>query len=527
MPAISIAIVSDTKQAVTSVKNLSTEYSGLVDQLKTLGPDGAQAADQLEQSMKAAQIATQDAATASKELVDSISKAKFAAAQGGLDMSKDLAKTAEAAPMAAGGVRQVSEEGSKLAEGLKMNASFGLPMLATQLGSGEGGVAGAATSAAGALSGMGMMMGPEVAVPAAALGAGMAWLASQLGAASDESAAFQASVGADVDEMIKLGPAAMSQAEQVNKSLQSMSDNTFKLADGTSKNYDDIVKDAESVGVSTTTMMQAYAGIPDAIGKVNVAADENRKKLQAQSEAQRQGNFAATEFTNAAEDHIGKINDVSRAIGGNTKAAKEAKSAYEQYQKAQDDAAKSDANMSKMLDTAKTANKDFAQSLQSDLKSTGSELDQILDRSKKDADTIISNQQKEVDANKRFLDDWNKAVKDGLDANGQAYVESNRASFQEVIDTYGPKSPQAKQYIANANTLGKQQSAAFTSNFEGAVVTALTNAQKYMNLHKLIPQFDVSGLPEAIQESVYNAVTQPIPVNFQPVGRSRLGLSIG
>jgi len=519
MATISIAVVSDTKEAVSSVKNLSTEYSGLVDQLKQLGPDGQQAAEKLEQSMKAAQLATQGSAEAATKLVSSINEAKLTAAQGGLDLSKPMRETASASEDAAGGIRQVSEEGQSLSEGLKMNASFGAGMLATQLGSGEGGVAGAASSAAQALAGMGMMMGPEVALPAAALGGIVAWLASQIGNASAESQAFQASVGSDVDAMLKLGPTALQQADTVNKSLQSMADNTFKLSDGSSKSFEQIQADARSVGVSTTTMMQAYAGVPAAMDRVSAAASKKEAALAQADAAQRKSNTGVVEANTVAEQQEKHIEDITHGIDGNTKAAREANTAYEAYTKSQEKAADSLKRVTTAYDKAKSAASAFNSTMQSDLKSTGSELDQILDRSTKDADTIIDNQQKEIAANKRFLDDWNAAVKAGLDANGQAYVQSNRAAFQEVIDTYGINSPQAQQFLANANALGQQQSSDWEKNFTSAVANGLIDAQRLLDYQKLHPNIDVSSLPASVQASIdsgtytvdiYPHVVQPL-----------------
>ncbi|QDZ14247.1 hypothetical protein [Humibacter ginsenosidimutans] len=514
---IVISVVSDTKQAVSSVKNLSTEYSGLVDQLKQLGPDGQQAAEELESSMKAAQLATQDASDASKQLVDSINKAKLAAAEGGLDLSADLKKTAEAAPMAASGIRQVSEEGGKLKEGLMMNAGFGVPMLAESLGSGEGGLAGAATAAGQAIGGMGMMMGPEVMVPAAALGAIFAWVGAQLGSATEESAAFQASVGSDVDSMLKLGPTALQQADTVNKSLQSMADNSYKTADGTSKSFQQIQDDAKKVGVSVVTMMQAYAGVPDAISKVTAASAKSKDAIDANARLSRA----------EAEEQKASIDDVTGAIGGNTDAAKKAAQAYSEYEKAQEKSAATLEKLTKAEQSAKSAADGMNSSLQSDLASTGSQLDQILDRSKSDADAIITNQQKELDANKRFLSDFNAAVKDGLDAAGQQYVASNRASFQEVIDTYGINSPQAKQFLANANALGQQQGSDFDKNFTTSVGNALVRAQQIMNTQKLHPEFDLSGSYAQVN-ALMNYINNQRPEVFVNVkGSGPLGSRIG
>ncbi|NNC10340.1 hypothetical protein HII28_00375 [Planctomonas sp. JC2975] len=521
--AISISVVSDTKSAVASVKNLSTEYGGLVDQLKKLGPDGAQAAEQLESSMKAAQLATQDAAKASQDLITQVNKAKLAAASGGLDLSKPMEATA-------GGIKKVNEEGSKLAEGLQMNAGFGVPMLAESLGSGQGGLAGAADAAAQAIGGMGMMMGPEVMVPAALLGGLLASIAGQLELTAEDEKV--------VTEMTADLAAAWEKAHPAgDKFSQALADWV-----ASSKDYgidlSNLERDTNAIGASfgDITVAMVAKSIPAMEAQKKVLAELTEKYSDQEHQLGANGGAYSKEMQQLASKQ-GAIKTVTKSLDEQIKAAEDAMAAEEAQASAMGLTVKQYENystaskkLSDDLDKKKSAVQGFTSALQSDLSSTGSSLDQILDRSKDDADKILTNQQKTLDANKRFLDDWNAAVKDGLDANGQAYVTQNRADFQEVVDTYGIDSPQSQQFIQNANALGAQTGSSFTGQFTSSVADAMVQAQRTMNAQKLVPSVDLSSVGPEIQRYLdnYYLSVDVFPVVHKPSGvGGSWGVNIG
>lgn len=524
---IVLTVVSDTKSAAAGVKDLSASFEPLVQQLKDLGPDGQQAADELESSMKAAQLATQDASSATKQLVDSVNKAKLAAAEGGLDLSAGLQKTAQAAQPAAAGMRQVSEEGGKLKEGLMMNAGFGVPMLAEALGSGEGGLAGAATAAGQAIGGMGMMMGPEVMVPAAAFGALLSFLGVQLQQTAEEEKTVT-SITADLAAAWeKAHPAGDAFSKAIAEWVANSKDYGIDLTN--------LRDDANAIGASfgDITLAMVAKSIPAMEQQKKTLAELTEKYAEQEHELGANGGANSKEMQQLASKE-GAIKTVTKALDEQIKAAKDAKAAeeaqaatlglsvtqYEKYSKSVD-------QLTKTVKTDKSAVDSFRSSLQSDLQSTGSQLDQILDRSKTDAAAIISNQQKTLEANKRFLSDWNTAVKEGLDANGQAYVEQNRADFQEVVDTYGINSPQSKQFIANANSLGSQTGTSFTDQFTSGVSDALVRAQDILRAKKLDPQLDLSGSYAQVNALVDYINNQKPEVFVNVKGSGPLGSRIG
>lgn len=533
MAAISIAIVSDTKGVVSDVKALSTEYSGLVEQLQKLGPEGAAAAEQLESQMKAAQLATQDAATASKELVDGINQAKLAAAAGGGggSFASEMEDTAKSTDVASESVGRFGSKSEELKQGLSFNASFGLPMFAEQLAGGKNGVAGAADAAAQALGGMGMMMGPEVMIPATILGGAVAFLAGKLQEQADEAKAVTQMTTDLVSAWVKANPAATEFGKALQTWLQNSKDYGITLTA--------LQKDTALLGMSLTDTATAMTShnLP-ALEKMRDAMDQQTTSAERQIAIDRETRTSALQTTatgqDAAEKRVTASGAVRKALDEQIAALKESKA---EEQLAADEMGLTDAAYKKHEKTleswtqaaqdATTANDQMNSSLQSAIGSTGSSLDQILDRSKKDGESILKEQQKTIAANERFMKDFNAAVKAGLDKNGQEYVASNRAAFQEVVDTFGIHSPQARQFLSNANALGRQQSSDFEKNFATGAAQAMYRAEQIVRAQKLHPEFDFSG-GYAQANALVNYINNQRPEVFVTVrGNGRLGSRIG
>jgi len=531
--AISIAVVSDTKQAAQSVQALSADYSSLLDQLKQLGPDGSAAADQLEASMKAAQLATQDAAAASKQLVGDINAAKLAAAEGGISVAEPMRETATATEAATGSFGRFQSKGEELKQGLAFNASFGLPMLVEQLGTGKGGVAGTATSAAQALGSMGMMMGPEVMIPAALLGGALSFLGAKLAENDAEAQAVAANTQDLVSSWVKAHPAATEFGKAIEAWLTSTKDFGISLTD--------LKRDTSTLGVGMTDAAHAMTdhNLP-ALEQMRRSMDQlnassNEQLLNAIA-VRRSGLSASAAAQEEATKRVQASGDVKKALDQQIASIKQANAAEqlaademgltEQQYKAYADSVD---GLTSKLDANKAANDQMTSSLESSMTVSGKTLDNILDRSKKDADAILRNQQKSIEANKRYLTDLNTAVSEGLTEAGQTWVTQNRESFQEVIDTYGAHSKQARQFIANANALGAQSSAEFAAKFNSGVKHGLAEAQALLRYQKLHPDIDVSGLRRDIQNAIsggyYTVDLQPVFHNVP--GNGRLGVKIG
>lgn len=533
MTAISIAVVADTEQAAQSVQALSADYSSLLDQLKQLGPGGEAAAAQLEDSMRAAQLATQDAAAASKQLVGDINAAKLAAAEGGLSVAQPMEETTRAADGATESFGRFQSKGEELKQGLAFNASFGLPMLAEQLASGKGGVAGAADSAAQALGGMGMMMGPEVMIPAMLLGGALSFLGSKLAENDAEAQAVAANTQDLVSAWVKANPAATEFGKAIEAWLTSTKDYGISLTD--------LKKDTSTLGVGMTDAARAMAdhNLPalEALRKSMDGLNEssNRQLLNAAA-VRRSGESASAAAQEEASKRVEASGEVKKALDQQIASIKQADAAeklaademglteqqYKNYADSVD-------GLTSKLDANKAANDQMTSSLESSMSVSGKSLDNILDHSKKDADAILKNMQKSIEANKRYLSDFNAAVSEGLNEAGQTWVSQNRESFQEVVDTYGPHSKQARQFIANANALGAQSSGEFADKFHTGVKHALTEAQALLRYQKLHPDVDVSGLSSKIQRALssgyYTVDVQPIMQNVK--GNGRLGVRIG
>ncbi|WP_022899132.1 hypothetical protein [Humibacter albus] len=486
MASISIAVVSDTKAAVHSVQALSTEYSSLVDQLNQLGPDGQQASTKLEEAMKSAQLATQDAASASKGLVDEINRAKLAAAQGGLNLALD--ETADSGTRAAAGIKKVSDQGGKLAEGLKMNASFGAGMLATELGSNQNGLAGSADAAATALAGMGMMMGPEVALPAAALGGLIAWLAAQLEKADTDEKAVTASANALVKAWVQANPAA----DAFGKTIQAWAEDSSEYG----ITLTELARDTNLLGMDFGEVAATIAGtsVP-ALEKLKKATDD-----QIKTDDQKYTSARKARADNA-------LSQMWQQITGTAQLTEKQKANAEQAKKSAD----AGTELSKVFEKRIKAAKEAAAEEKADAETLGLTVAQY----KKYAKAMAEAQTDQTN--------WNSTVKQSFSdaaTAGDDYVKSQavnwdteRQNMQEVLDAYNKFPDTIKTLTAEGLSAAGKEFA--ESNFTPEQLESfltLPDAQK----QKMIDQWNQAGkdakkgLKDGISAGDIGTVTVPV-----------------
>ncbi|GAA4178943.1 hypothetical protein [Gryllotalpicola koreensis] len=141
---------------------------------------------------------------------------------------------------------------------------------------------------------------PAIAATAAGA-AGIGLVINAITIAQQKAQATQQAIGQMAGQLIEQGSSL--QNAQIAQTLQDIYSGQFQLADGTAKNLKQIKTEAKEAGVSTKTLAQAYAGIPDAVEKV-------RRSVAQQSKEQAK---ASTDQSDFLTSQIGSYNAIAGA----------------------------------------------------------------------------------------------------------------------------------------------------------------------------------------------------------------------
>lgn len=456
MPAISIAIVSDSKQVVQDVKNLAGGYQNLADQLRRLGPDGEQAGDELVQALERAQLATRDSQTAVGELGQAYGRAKTVMASSSLALDDTIAPVRESYKAVGEEVEKIgpkSEIAGKLGEEAMMNLGFSA-MSAGEVLQGPSGI----LSALGgflAFGGTSLTMIPGIGMALAALATVGGLAMSVLGESMGETEQKTEGLDQAVSDLVAQMDATAASTKSTASSVKSVDDILSKAASsgtvyGTA--LAGIREAADGAGVSTTELTLAMAGQPEALTSIlgpmrqyvaGLKARVTEDQVAAANVSRAGGKYSAAAKARTEADQkqlangkqiVADLEKRSGALRGSAKdedqvtAARAADTAATKKQTA---AQKANAAAVK---AAKTDAQAYTTALDESVRSAGADIDSFT---KKGVINLDRWEKAIIDAAKGAADttrDINKAMTQGMSQAGEEYAESLGPAFGRAYD---------------------------------------------------------------------------------------------